>query len=230
MTATMQTTMTMHRLRTTNRSGASVRGTSSLAHVLRVLPDGWWGYDGGKSGQNFHTKTDPVIQIIELMRQHMNGQHGRRDVWLNRADMARLFRCTAATFDANERQLAEDADVRRDGRKTLFNASAIVERAIESARLESIDSEEAELLTGPNTPALERLRAAKAHLAELDLAKRRGELVEIAELRGGLTTIANRLRSCLETLQRSYGDEAADLLREAIDDCEQTFEVDHAEE
>jgi hypothetical protein len=73
---------------------------------------------------------------------------------------------------------------------------------------------------------LERFREAKANLAELDLQERKGELVPRDEIREGLGRFAARIRGAGDLLERQFGPEAAEILREALDDC--TLELDRS--
>jgi hypothetical protein len=91
-------------------------------------------------------------------------------------------------------------------------------------RLREIDDEM--MLGDPDSPALERFREAKANLAELDLQKRKGELVPRDEIREGLGRFAARIRGAGDLLERQFGPEAAEILREALDDC--TLELDRS--
>ena len=74
--------------------------------------------------------------------------------------------------------------------------------------------------SGDGSPALERYRAARADLAELDLEERRGDLVDRREFQALLLRTAHILRGLGESLQRQYGPDAQGLLDEAIDDVE----------
>jgi len=75
------------------------------------------------------------------------------------------------------------------------------------------------LLNGPPTEALERLRLANAQIAELELARRHGALVEREAVRTGLSQIAGILRSAGDSLQRQFGPEAHIILEEALGDA-----------
>lgn len=74
-----------------------------------------------------------------------------------------------------------------------------------------------------SSPALERQRAARASIAELELAQRRRELVPVADLRPALSQISSRLREAGDQLRRQFGPEALDVLIEAVDDCDRVI-------
>jgi len=88
-------------------------------------------------------------------------------------------------------------------------------RDVELAR-ESASDPDAALLAGENTPAKERYVAAKAGLAELELAEKRGKVVAIADLQPMLDDGAFAIRAALETIERRGFQEAADLMVDAI--------------
>ena len=73
------------------------------------------------------------------------------------------------------------------------------------------------LLTGGDSPNLERYRAAKADLAEMDALERRGRLVDVdafAEWWG--TEVAAPMRRAVETLQSRFGADAAEIVAAAL--------------
>ncbi len=71
-------------------------------------------------------------------------------------------------------------------------------------------------LDGDDSPNLERYRGAKADLAELDLAKKRKEVIDLNLAHEGLGCIAEIIRQAGETLQARFGIEARDILDAAL--------------
>ena len=63
-------------------------------------------------------------------------------------------------------------------------------------------------LVGPDSPNLERLRAAKADLAEDQRDLGRSKLYDAAEVRMALSRAAAHLRKADERLERRYGPDA----------------------
>ena len=90
-------------------------------------------------------------------------------------------------------------------------------RQVEKKQKENLTAAEGDpLLVGDNgSPGLERYRAAKASLAELDLAERENRLVDFETMRSVITTICLTLRGGLEELQRSCGP----IAHKVMDDC-----------
>lgn len=74
------------------------------------------------------------------------------------------------------------------------------------------------LLQGTSSPALEQYRAMKAKLAELEVGRQSGELIRRAKLEPAFALLTNILREAGETLRRGYGEDAASVLNEAMDE------------
>ena len=99
-----------------------------------------------------------------------------------------------------------------------YNARSVIQWHVE--QLQPVDAEP--MLSGPDSPALERFREARAKLAELELSVRRGQLVDLEEFNGWFDLeIAGPLRKNLQKLQRKHGKEAFELisngLQQAVD-------------
>lgn len=73
-----------------------------------------------------------------------------------------------------------------------------------------------EMLVEGDSPALERYRNARAAMSELDLAERRGELVNLIEFRDVHQRAARVLRKTGEQLQRKCGHEAWEIFDEGL--------------
>lgn len=80
------------------------------------------------------------------------------------------------------------------------------------------------LLQGAGSPALERYREERALIARLDRLEREGQLLPRDEVRVALGRIAAIVRSAGDTLQRQFGQAAADILLEALDDAGREIE------
>ena len=75
-----------------------------------------------------------------------------------------------------------------------------------------------------SSPALERYREERALIARLDRLEREQALVPRDDVREGLGRIAAILRSAGETLQRQFGNDAVEILDEALSDAEREIE------
>jgi hypothetical protein len=81
--------------------------------------------------------------------------------------------------------------------------------------------EEDELLQyGHNSPALGRYRDEKARLAQLDRREREGELLPAREVYRIVERLAYFVRTAGVLLQRNFGNEALDILTDALDQYE----------
>ena len=80
-------------------------------------------------------------------------------------------------------------------------------------------------LDGPSdSPALERYRAAKADLAEMQLERERGELISRDHVRAALGRWAGPLRRAGEILEKQHGQSARKVLDEALAQCDEIAE------
>lgn len=80
-------------------------------------------------------------------------------------------------------------------------------------------------MDGDESPGLERYRLAKAELAELELERRKGDLVDRAVMRTGLGRMADVLRGAGERLERVHGAEPAKVLSDALKGVEREIET-----
>ena len=69
-----------------------------------------------------------------------------------------------------------------------------------------------------DSPQLERYRAAKAGLAELELHERLKSLVSRSQVRECILAFAQQIRNVGEHLTRRFGNDAADMLIRGVDD------------
>lgn len=108
------------------------------------------------------------------------------------------------------------------------------EEAESQPKQRRLPPEDDPLLAGFDSPALERYRAAKASLAELDLAEREGTLLPLERTRAFLFTLADTLRHANENLQRQFGPEAMKIITGALDSMDRQrgafFGVDDEQE
>lgn len=80
-------------------------------------------------------------------------------------------------------------------------------------------------LEGEESPGLERYRLAKAALAELDLDRKRRNVIDRNVAHDGLGRIADLLRQAGERLQRQCGADALGILEEALASAEIEIET-----
>lgn len=80
--------------------------------------------------------------------------------------------------------------------------------------------DEDELMNGAASPALERYREERASMARLDRLEREGQLLQRDLVRMSLAKVSSVLRGAGESLQRQFGQAAADILSDALDDAQ----------
>ncbi len=71
-----------------------------------------------------------------------------------------------------------------------------------------------------DSPALERLRAARASQEEIKLAAMREQFIDREWMHSRLMEIASLLRQCGEQLQREYGPDALQILDDSMTEIE----------
>lgn len=76
------------------------------------------------------------------------------------------------------------------------------------------------LLADGDSPALERYRLAKAKHAELDLEHRRSQLIDREKCRIVLSRWAVVIRRMGEKLARRHGNDAAETVNQALEECQ----------
>ena len=81
------------------------------------------------------------------------------------------------------------------------------------------------LMRSGESATLERWRLAKAKLAEIELEEKVGTLLILDDVLEWANMMAHVMRGVGERLQRSFGQAAADVLNEGIDDLDRICEV-----
>lgn len=79
------------------------------------------------------------------------------------------------------------------------------------------------LLAGENTPNLERYRGARADLAEMEVKRQEGNLVDRSAMRELLGRAAGLIRGAAKSLQRAFGEEARRILDDSLDEVDREF-------
>jgi hypothetical protein len=94
----------------------------------------------------------------------------------------------------------------------------------------SPDPEDPLLSSDVDSVGLERLRLAKAALAELDLEERRKTLLPRDKVRLSLGRFSMILRRAFEQVGKRYGHDAVGRLNEALDECERVIDVEFGDD
>ncbi len=137
-------------------------------------------------------------------------------LWMTKGEILTLIGAGAEHFRTAIQPALSAEHARRSsgrGHPWSFFAPAVVEILVRRA---DDDTTDADIWTGAPSPALERLRTAKARMAELDLEERSKSSVPLADLLPVLAGVAGPLRKCGEALGRQFGAGAQALLNEAL--------------
>lgn len=150
--------------------------------------------------------------------------------WFSREAAAEVFGVQVGQIDSRHAKLDPSA-VQRVGRRVWLYLAKIIDakeaEAVEKAKLMCVGDEA--LLSGADSPSLERLRLATARLKEMDLEERAGSHVALAVLEALAQRIGSKLRQRGEVRQRKYGAQAADIHNETLDDMLAALEEASAE-
>lgn len=145
----------------------------------------------------------------------------KREWWFTKAEMAAMFGISERYFDREIRPLAPRDALRREGRCMMFLAFKILHVWRDNAIADALtDCTKDGIMVGASTPALEDLRRARAELAKLDLEERRHSLLPREGIRTAFGRVASILRAAGDTLLHRFGEEAAEILSDAIDDAD----------
>src|SRR5262249_47230352 len=126
-----------------------------------------------------------------------------------KAILGSLSQGTAAWLVGMSPRAFRDLDVPRK-KSGAYDARALIEWARSAAG--------DPLLTGNDSASLERYRLARAESAELDLAERRGRLVDCDALaEWWMVEIAAPIRRAIATLQARFGPDAAAMIVAALE-------------
>lgn len=132
-------------------------------------------------------------------------------------------------------KLTDGRDVRQEagGRKRCWiRVPAVVDLMVARAKQQAGGGSDEDGGPAPSSPearekydeALARKTAAQAHLAELSLAEKRGELVNAREMREGLLEIAAVMKKTGETAQRRWGNECHRLYEMLLEETNRVIE------
>jgi hypothetical protein len=142
--------------------------------------------------------------------------------WLSRQQMADAFDVVVGAFDGSYRRYFPKAAVKVIGGRLYFHARTGLEAWAAANRKAQPGMGETDplLVADGDSPGLERYRNAKADIAELDKAERIGELVPREQLEPVLMKSAGTLRRAGDLLARQFGNDAAGILNQAVDEWE----------
>lgn len=145
--------------------------------------------------------------------------------WFTRAEMIAMFNISATQFDKKYKPLAPAEGV-FDGRVCkYFHGRKLLDAwlndELSKHKPKAIVDEDGDALDLSKMAHGDRLIKAKAEREELKLQREREESVDRKAIHDLLTGIARYLRGSMESLQRRYGNEAAEIVSDALDQVEE---------
>lgn len=144
-------------------------------------------------------------------------------LWMTRRQCAELVGLSPQQFDDAVRPRLGDDATNGAGRTLRFDGPAVV-AALVKYRLEQakpappLSEDEAMILGGGDSPQLERFRKLKGDMLERDLGERDAELVRRRVMLDALRPAAAGMRAAGARLAKDYGNDAAAIFNEAVDD------------
>jgi hypothetical protein len=151
------------------------------------------------------------------------------DLWVPRPVAAKICGLSTTQFDVKVVPLLESDAIRPDGRRKVYSILALVK--VLTAKLQpakKLGGEEADLWSDYDSPNLERLRAAKADQAEMDVEERMGRLIRVEQWQERQRGLFSAIKRFGETLQHQFGREAVLIFNEFVEDLK-TFDVESRE-
>jgi hypothetical protein len=144
------------------------------------------------------------------------------ELWFDRSTIAALLGIAPKTFDEGLRKRLPADAVRGAGRDLRFFApvavQALVAKRVTAA--ERTADPDPLMSGGSDSPQLERYRAANADLKEMERDRVRKSLIRVDELEPQLMKLADVLRGAGDHLVRRFGNDAGQIITEAIDEYE----------
>lgn len=142
------------------------------------------------------------------------------DEWFTKNEIARrVFGTTPQNFDKTYRPAAPESAMKRVGREVLFHCRSVLDGLLEQAKKQQPQGgEDDPLMAGVDSPGLERFRNAKADITEMERDRLRKQIVRVEEIEPALMKLAGVMRSAAENLARQFGNEAAGIVNEAVDE------------
>jgi hypothetical protein len=134
--------------------------------------------------------------------------------WVSRAAVAEMFDVTTAHVDKNLRRFIPPDKVKSIGGRTYLHGRSLLEGWAAAQRADDV------LLSGDDSPSMERWRSARADLAEMERDAQRRNLIPRDELDAEGMKLAGCIRRAGDALARRFGNDAASILNEALDEWE----------
>jgi hypothetical protein len=143
---------------------------------------------------------------------------------VTRAEAAALTGLSPRQFDDKIKSRLEKSAIVGSLKKLRYDATAVV-AALVAYRLEQNQVEiEEESIAGSDSPHAERIREYRADLLEMERDNKRAQLIPRNQLEGPLGNLAMVLRNAIDMLARRFGNDAAGIMNDAINEAEAGWE------
>lgn len=143
--------------------------------------------------------------------------------WYTKSESAAVLDITSRNFDRSYLRYAPPPALKMVGNRQYIHLRSLLD-AWRAAGQPVVSADGGDpLLTSaqqPDSPELERYRAARADLAEMERDRQRLHLIPREVLDPALAMFVGVLRRAGEALVRRFGNEAAAILNEALDEFE----------
>lgn len=148
--------------------------------------------------------------------------------WLTKPQACALAGLSPLAFDSRVRpRMPADAiaEVRDPRHRLLFLAPAVLRACVDYER-----NRQRPATTGPNaggtSPERERMYAVRREREELELAKAREQLVDASAIVPVFRKVSRTLRDAGTLLVKRYGDDAGEILNDALDEAERVVDIE----
>ena len=142
--------------------------------------------------------------------------------WFTREELADIFAVTVTQIDRRHKKLAPADAVQTVDRKTFYRPAGIIAAMIREASTPAAgaDPDNAMLLAPGDSPALERWRAARADVAEIERDERLNKVADVEILNAAVRPALVAMRSTGDRLVREFGNAAGDIFNEGVNEFE----------
>jgi hypothetical protein len=144
--------------------------------------------------------------------------------WVSMAVLLELFDVERQTFHENIRPKIAPENIRNEGQRgMLFYARGVLDDFVSYKLGQVVNVDEEDAMMEGNSPAQERWRAAKAGMAEIQLAEMLKQVARVDLLKESFAPAIAAMRECGERLIREFGNIAGDVFNTAIDRFEKVL-------
>lgn len=140
--------------------------------------------------------------------------------------MSQILGGGVRNFDATYRRYAPADAVREINGRLYFHAQVLIREMVKAKAPSPAKTDADPLLAGDDdSPALEEYRKARARLAWMEVEQREKTHLPLATLEPALMQLTGLMRRAGDRLARSYGNDAAAVLNEAVGQWEDSLET-----